>query len=183
VTGEQTVERVRKEVAAKPSQGPAIIKKRLADLPERERTRYAAAVLAAALETPARDYKSDYKGDVCDHIMRLYRAALSASPRSAVALMQVAYDACPENLAAIRDSALQETKAAGLDNMSDAIIAQANALAGVSGLAEGSLRATPVLGPLGGTINPANIGGASGFEKEKEKKPKKPKPEVSPSGD
>src|SRR5687768_5502756 len=93
-TGEQTVERVRKEVAANPRNGPAILQRRLNELPVGERTKYAAAALAAAIEVPAGDGKSDYKSSDCDQIMRLYRAALAASPRSALALFDVAYRAC-----------------------------------------------------------------------------------------
>src|SRR5687768_7455607 len=101
-TGEQTVERIRKEIAANPRNGPAILQKRLNELPVGERTKYAAAALAAAIEVPAGDGKSDYKSDDCDHIMRLYRAALAASPRSAMALYEVATRACPQNMAAFR---------------------------------------------------------------------------------
>lgn len=164
-TGPQTVQRVRKEVAANPSKGPTILKNRLEDLSETERTKYAASALAAALEISASDYKGDHKEHPCDHIMRLYRAALTAAPRAAVSLLEVAYRACPEYLAAFRDAALQAARAAGLSDVAAAIIAQADALAA------GNTRATVLLGPLGGTINPANVGGPKGFEKEKDVSP------------
>jgi hypothetical protein len=168
VTGEQTVQRVRKEVAANPSQGPTILKKRLGELSQQERTRYAAAALAAAIEAGgARDYKEYKGGRDCDYVLRLYRAAVAASPRSALALMEVAYRVCPENLVAYRDIAVQEARAAGLNDLAAAILAQADFLAA------GDTRAVVVLGPLGGTINPANVGGPEGFDKEKK--------DVSPS--
>ena len=166
-TGPQTVQRVRKEVAASPGKGPSILKTRLGELSESERTKYAASAFAAALETSTADYKGDAKGHPCDHIMRLYRAALDAAPRAAVSLLEVAYRACPEYLAAFRDAALQAARAAGLNDVAAALLAQADSLAA------GNTRASVLLGPLGGTINPANVGGAEGFEKEKK--------DVSPS--
>lgn len=197
-SGEQTVQRIRKEVAANPSNGPTILKNRLGELSETERTKYAASALAAALETPSADYRGGPRRD-CDRVMRLYRVVVATSPRSAVALLDVAYRACPERLSAFRDIALQEARAAGLTTVAAAIIAHSNALAAGGsdykdykdyktfkdmrepedrGLRDYFARAG-LFGPLGFTINPANVGGPEGFEKVKP--PAVKPPEVSPS--
>lgn len=173
VTGEQIVESVRTEVAATPDNAAAILKAQLGKLPKAERIKFAAAVLAAAVERPQQQRPPD-----CERVLRAFRAAVAASPQSVIALMDVAYRACPDSLLAIRDAALEETSAAGFGDLAADIIAHGATLAEAS-------RTTPSVAPLGGTINPGNVGGGAGSEKQKkdkkEKKEKSRDNDVSPS--
>ncbi len=171
---------VRNEVAARPANAASVLEKHLRSLSPDERQRFAAGALAAALEGAGQDPK----GQDCDRVLELFKRALATAPRAVLGLMEVAHRACPDSIAQITEAAIRQVQAAGLAELVPAIVARAVALApdqraelvrlaltlappnlgerildAVTGLVEGRGGSRGV--GIGGTINPANIGGSN----------------------
>lgn len=166
---------IRQQVLAKPADAPAILEKSLRELPEGERLRYASAAFAAALEGAEKN---------SDRVLRLFEKAVAAAPKAAVGLLEVAHRAAPDRILELTEIAIRQVTALGLEELVPAIVAKAVALApgqrvALTRLALGMVPATlgerildalaaALTGPgaagrgagLGGTINPANIGGS-----------------------
>lgn len=168
---------VQQQVAAKPGNAGAILDRELHALPPAERQRLAAGLLAAAL--------GSLDKPSCAKVRSLFKTAIEASPRSAVALLEAAFRTDPACLQDLTRIAIAAVKAAGLPGLLPAIVARAVelspneraaltqlALEGASpSLAREILDAVIAalsngrggrsgLGALGGSMNPANIGGA-----------------------
>ncbi len=174
-TAQEVSTTVRREVAARPDEGPAILNRNLRALPAGERTRFATSAYAASLEGVPRN---------SDRVVSLFDGAVSAAPQAVLGLMEVAHRAAPDRIVEITEIALKHAGGRGPEpdfkgerdykgaNMSDQIVAKAIELApgqrlaltrllggGVSG---GGLVIGPAIisgAAISGTINPANIGG------------------------
>jgi hypothetical protein len=173
----QIFSNVQQQVAAKPGNAGAILQRELHALPPAEWQRLAAGIFAATLA--GLDKPNSAK------VRALFKIAVEASPRSAVALLEVAFRADPSSLLEFTRIAIAAVRAAGMPELIPAIVARAVelspeqraaltqlALAGAPpALARAILDAIVAalanrgggksgLGVLGGSINPANIGGS-----------------------
>ena len=123
-------------------------------------------------------------GNNPDRALQLFAKAVALAPRAVVALMEVVHRAAPGKVVQITELAIQQVKAAGLEELVPAIVARAVAFApelraelvrvalglvpptlgerildAVSRAIAGAETPASASG-LGGTINPANIGGS-----------------------
>jgi hypothetical protein len=173
---EDAFAKIQKEVASKPAKAADILKHELESLSPTDRQRLASGVLASVLKGVDKP--------TCDQVRDLFKVAVTAVPKSATALLDVAFQACPSSIAAFTEIAIRAVQAAGLADMIPSIVARAVALApnqqtaltrlalalAPESLADRIVNAIAAalaqsgrneggLGALGGTINPANIGG------------------------
>jgi hypothetical protein len=97
-TSQEVAATVRRQIAAKPADGPRILNRNLSALPETQRSPYAASALAAALEGVEKN---------SDRVIELYAAAVKAAPRAVLSLMEVAHRAAPDRIVEITRIALE----------------------------------------------------------------------------
>jgi hypothetical protein len=99
-TAQEVSATVRRQVAAQPADGPAILEKNLRALPENERTRYASGALASSLDGVEKN---------SDRVLHHYEAAVAAAPTAVLGLMEVAHRAAPDRIVEITEIALEQT--------------------------------------------------------------------------
>lgn len=164
---------IRQQIAAKPSDAPAILEANLRELPENERLRLASGAYAATLEGVEKN---------ADPVLRLFEKGVTVVPRAVVGLMEVAHRGAPDRILEVTEIAIRQVTTLGMEDLVPAITAKAIGLApgqrdaltrlamsmtspslrqrilNMLGGAEGN--DDPALNSaLRGTINPANVGG------------------------
>jgi len=147
---DQVFAKVQQEVAADPGHAEAILAKELKSLSRGERKQVAAGMFAAALQGLGKPPLAV--------ALNLFKIAYQASPGSLEALLSVANLNYPANIAAFTN----EAKAAGQPSVLQTIASF------LAKLDDGKDVAPPPTldpgflgsGALGGSINPANIGGS-----------------------